>query len=278
MNTAKEINQLDYDTFCFLRDSLHQIAGISLSESKTDLLVGRLRKRIISLNMKSLSEYGNYLKAVPATHHEWQQFLNCLTTNKTDFFRESEHFRYLIQTFLPSWQEKSRPIKIWSIPCSTGEEAYTLAMVLDEAQKYKDFDFQISASDIDTSVLDVAKKGVYKKSRLSEVPEIYHRSAFRFGTDDIKDWVAVKPHLKTKITFKRCNLIAPPYPWEHKFDVIFCRNVLIYFSTEVIQQVLSHIYHIANPGAFLFVGHSESMQQQTHQWVRIHPSIYQKKD
>ncbi len=279
MSVAEIRQSVDRESFQYLRRTLEGMAGIALSESKSDLLMGRLRKRLLTLQLKSLHEYVDFLKSLPQSHEEWQIFLNCLTTNKTDFFREEEHFQYLVNEALPEWLggRPRGPWRIWSVPCSTGEEPYTLSMVLSDAKKRHNFDFSVAASDIDTSVLPIARNGVYKKARLSEIPLQYHKEAFNFGTKEIKDWISVKAHIRDKISFKACNLIAPPFPWEHKFDVIFCRNVLIYFAPETITQVIRNLYEAAKPGAYHFVGHSEALQKDTAGWERLRPSVYRKK-
>jgi chemotaxis methyl-accepting protein methylase len=200
-----------------------------------------------------------------------------MTTNKTDFFREPAHFTHVVQGLLPEWRRSGKKVvKIWSAACSTGEEPYTLAMVLNAATFGSGLEFAIAASDIDTEVLGEARRGVYPLERMSDVPPEFRRQGFIQGTGAIARWVKVRPDVKRRVEFHHCNLIEPPYPWQGEFDLIFCRNVMIYFAPDTIRQVVEAMYAAAAPGATLFTGHSESLQNVRTSWQYVRPAIYRK--
>jgi chemotaxis protein methyltransferase CheR len=262
--------------FSYFRNLIEDIAGISLSNGKRELVRSRLRSRVLSHQFNSFSDYGKYLKAQPPESPEWQEFINLLTTNKTDFFREPKHFDFLVQTFLPEWQKKNdRVLKIWSCASSTGEEPYTLAMVL---HKYltRDQDFKILATDIDTKVLAKASNAVYPLTKLKEIPAEYHNDSIAIGTQEVRDWFQIKEQVKNKVVFKTHNLVEKTFLGNDVFDLIVCRNVLIYFSEQTIEEVASKLYLSCKPGGYLFIGHSESLQGTQAPWQSLLPAIYKK--
>jgi chemotaxis methyl-accepting protein methylase len=268
---------IDRQSFDFIRGRLRELTGISLSEVKVGLVQSRLRHRLLSMDFASFDAYVSYLKTLPLDHDEWQSLINQLTTNKTDFFREPSHFQYLLENVVPAWRKSGRnELLVWSAACSTGEEPYTLAIVLADYCRPRGIPFRIVASDIDTEVLDRAQNGVYPQSRLGEVPEPYRRFAFDAGTGDIARWMRVKRTIQASVEFRQCNLISPSYTWTTPFDVIFCRNVFIYFTPETVNEVASRLFMAASPGAVLFIGHSETLQSAGCAWSYVQPSIYRK--
>jgi chemotaxis methyl-accepting protein methylase len=236
----------------------------------------RLRSRLAANDLESYSEYREFLEGLPKDHPEWESFINLLTTNKTDFFREPKHFDFLVKSILPEFLKGSeKTLKIWSAASSTGEEAYTLAMVLDRHLP-KDRDFRILATDIDTNVVKTAQNAVYAIAKKSEIPVDYHQSALDLGRGSAKGWFRIKPHLKEKVIFKQHNLIEQTSPGENMFDLILCRNVLIYFDKETIQFVSKKLFHSTKPNGHLFIGHSESLQGIQHKWQLCGPSVLRK--
>ena len=275
---AEAVEVLEDQDFHYLRSAIWRVAGITLSDSKKELVRSRLRSRVIELGLGGISDYRSHLQHLPSDHPEWQEFTNCLTTNKTDWFREPAHFEFLVNQFMPRWKglTRKRPLRIWSAACSTGEEPYTLAMILNDViGKNRTGSYDILATDIDTEVLAKAQRGIYPASALSQVPEQYHKPAFIAGTEGIEHLMKVQHSLKQNVTFRQCNLTQTPYPWSGEFDVIFCRNVFIYFSKDVIAAVLDAFYRVAASDAILFIGHSESLQGIS-KWRYIGPSIYAK--
>ncbi len=271
----KEQIKITNDDFLFFQRMIKEMAGISLSSHKTHLVQSRLRSRIIKLGMEHFSDYRKYLQTLNEDHEEWQIFVNQMTTNKTEWFREEEHFRILIEEYLPQWLKlKKQYLKVWCAASSSGEEAYSLALCLDSFFKNTDISFEIVATDIDTNVLNWAKSGVYPKEHLLTIPEHYHSRGFDFGTKEISSWVRVNKRIKDKITFEKFNLAQNQYPWKEKFDVIFCRNVLIYFNKTTIRSVVENSFSAASENAALFIAHSESLQNVETSWRYFRPSIY----
>lgn len=265
---------LDPDDFHFFQDVVKRVAGIHIADTKKELVQSRLRAHVQRLGFDGFSEYRQYIETLNAKDPEWQTFINMMTTNKTDWFREPAHFDFLIDSFLPDWRKQHRGrLNVWSAACSTGEEPYTLAAVL---ERHLEGRYAIQASDIDTNVLSQAKNGVYPKDRLYQIPELYHRSTFAFGTKEISEWFKVKKSVKANVKFQRCNLMESPYPWTHPFDLIFCRNVLIYFQKDAIKKIVDGLYAAASPGAVLIIGHSESLQNIQTKWRQEKPSIFRK--
>jgi len=267
------IEKEDMDWFI---ETIHKLSGISMTPAKKELIQSRLRPRIVSMGYKSFGEYKEHLKALDRHDAEWQELINLLTTNKTDFFREKEHFDWLVQVFLPEWLKLRKPtLRCWCAACSTGEEPYTLAMLLRRSLP-EDISIQVLATDIDTKVLEVAKNGVYPKDRLSLVPPEYINYAFIHGTGDIKGWSKIKKDLKTVVSFQHFNLTSTFYPWRNTFDIIFCRNVFIYFTPPTIEKIVQNLQVATQYGGVFFIGQSESLQNVKHSWRYIQPSIFQK--
>lgn len=266
------LNETD---FTFFREMIELRAGIKISETKKDLMQSRLRSRIIDLDLKSFTDYRVCLAGLPPRHPEWQNFINTLTTNKTDFFREARHFDFMVKEFLPAWLDTAnQTLRVWSCASSTGEEPYTISMTLNESLP-KSREFRILATDVDTEVLEKASKGVYPSSLAHQIPEEFRSKVLSLGTGDISEWMRVKPHIKEKVIFKRHNLLEDQLP-SVKFDLIFCRNVLIYFSPSTISKIIEKLYLAANPNSYLFIGHSESLHNIDHPWRYVAPAIYQK--
>jgi chemotaxis protein methyltransferase CheR len=266
------------DELSYFSRKLKELAGISLTTSKKELLKGRLRKRLYTLNLDTFADYRNYLESLPIDDHEWQDFVNLLTTNKTDFFREPKHFDFLTHHYIPQWLKQSSKediLKIWSCAASTGEEAYSLAMHLSELLP-ADRKFHILSTDIDTHVIKTAKNGVYPIDRWDQIPEELRAKHTDRGTGEISHWFRIKPSLKKYVTFDQHNLIDQKKPREEKYDLIFCRNVFIYFNKETITEISSKLYQACNPHGLLFIGHSESIQNLSTRWELIKPAIYKR--
>jgi chemotaxis methyl-accepting protein methylase len=266
----EDSNSLSQGDFEFFRERIRERAGINLSPAKRDLVQTRLRHRMGTLKLSSFSEYRRLLEKKGADDPEWQLFINELTTNKTDFFREPEHFEFLSREFLPAWPVE-RKLKIWCAASSTGEEPYTTSMVV----KPHSLEYEILATDIDTRVIATASNAVYHRQKLIGVPDAY-RGYFNWGKKDLRDWARIDRSVKKAVKFREHNLLSPDIPSEGPFDLIFCRNVFIYFAPPTVERALASLYRAANPGAYLFIGHSESLQKTRNQWIYRKPSVYQK--
>lgn len=271
-----ELSQLEAEDLQYFSEKIKALAGIHITSSKKDLVRTRLRTRLLELGLESYSEYRECLKKLKPCDPEWQVFTNLLTTNKTDFFREPAHFDFLIEKIIPEWLTKNkREFKVWSAASSTGEEAYTLSMVLDHALP-KGYSYKIFASDIDTKVIQRASNAVYPKTKLVEIPEEYQKSSIDLGQGNVSAWFRLKKHLKDNATFAQHNLISEKIPSEAPFDLILCRNVLIYFEPKTIQAIQEKLFQATAQGGYLFIGHSESFQGLQHQWKPMAASIFKK--
>lgn len=261
------------EDFLYLKEKIFQLAGIHLTEKKRELVKSRVQSFLRKSTVKSVEELKQKLELSDPSIV--QQFVNLLTTNKTDFFREPKHFDFLIEQLIPFWeQSQKKQIKIWCAASSTGEEPYTLAMVL---QKHlpKNSTFKILATDIDTQVLEKARNGVYPNSKLIEIPDEY-RSYLTLGTKRAEGWFKANNEIHSKITFKQHNLIEKTYPGKEIFDVIFCRNVLIYFERKTINTLMEKLHLSLKPDGHLFIGHSESISGTQHIFEALQPSVFRK--
>jgi chemotaxis protein methyltransferase CheR len=267
-----------------LRALLYDMAGISLGSSKKDLVSSRLNKRLNHHGLTSYGEYYRLLREKDPKGAERQEFVNCLTTNKTDFYREAHHFDFLRDTVVPRAKARAaaggpKRFRLWCAASSTGEEPYTLALTLAEhLPKAQGWDVRILASDIDTAVLAAAARGVYEADRVEPVPsELLHKYFLR-GTGANAGRVAARPELKDLLTFRQINLSAAAWPLKHKFDAIFCRNVMIYFNRETQQKVMERFARHLTPDGYLFLGHSENMHWMSHLFTSIGGTVYQPRD
>lgn len=238
--------------------------GIKMPTSKVAMIQSRLLRRVRGLGLRSIDEYCDRLFSSVDGDTERVHLINAITTNKTDFFREPAHFRFLTETALPEIERAAgglpAPVAVWSAACSSGEEPYTLAMVLSEyAGARPGFDFQILATDISTKVLDAAKDGIYTKLQIEPVPrELRHKYLLR-AKDRRQTLVRMVPSLRRRVSFGRLNFMDTEYGVAGMFDVIFCRNVLIYFDHPTQEAVLGRLCRKLKPGGYLFVSHSESI-------------------
>jgi len=230
--------------------------GIKMPESKVSMIQSRLLHRVRHLGLESLDDYCEHLFSPEGAESEHVHFINAVTTNKTDFFREPAHFSYLTETVLPQFRD--RRISVWSAACSSGEEPYTLAMVLSEyASARPPFGFRILATDISTKVLHRAKEAVYSKISIAPIPPALRRKYLLQSEDRASARIA--PALRRQVSFHRLNFMDPDYGVREMFEVVFCRNVLIYFDRPIQQAVISKLCRNLIPGGYLFVSHSESL-------------------
>jgi chemotaxis protein methyltransferase CheR len=238
--------------------------GIKLPPGKRVMLEGRIHKRVRALNYSGFDEYVENLFERGGLDTEFTQLIDVVTTNKTDFFREPSHFDFMKQVAVPELlglrSRGSRLLKIWSAACSTGMEAYTAAMVLDDmARTRSGSEFRILGTDISTSVLRIAKAAVYTREVIAPVPQELARRYLLSSRDRSRDEVRIVPELRRCTNFVRMNLMDTAYPVDRDVDIIFCRNVLIYFDKHTQRKVVDQLCSHLRPGGYLMVGHSESM-------------------
>ncbi len=268
-----EQRDISDDAFRNIQELIYKIAGISLSEAKKTLVVGRLNKRLRELGLKDFENYYDFLMSKnPGSKEELQLFVDSLTTNETYFFREQMHFDFLVKSILPHYQNNQQ-LSIWSAASSSGEEGYTLCMLLAEYLGI-DKNWRVLGTDISCKILSDARRGVYNEQRVRLVPASYRHKYLLKGTGSQKNNVAVVPELKKHIRFESFNLVDNIKNGE-KFDVIFCRNVLIYFDRKTKGKVINQLCQNLKPGGYLISGRSESLHSLTHNLTSIMPSIYQ---
>ncbi|UVH52498.1 protein-glutamate O-methyltransferase CheR [Pseudomonas sp. CBSPBW29] len=255
--------------FLQFRSLIHEIAGISMSDAKKQLVSGRLSKR---LQIFKLNTYGAYYKVLMKDRAELQVAVDLLTTNETYFFREPKHFDFLRDVALPELRG-SGPLRVWSGACSTGEEPYTLAMVL--ADSLVGRPWEIVASDISSRVLDKARQGRYPLDGIRGIPEALLKKYCLKGVGSNHGCFMVEPALASRIDFQSINL-NNPLPKLGLFDVIFLRNVMIYFDNETKVQVVKRLLSHLKPGGYFMVSHSESLNGITDELRLIKPSIYRR--
>ena len=229
--------------------------------------------------MKSYGEYADYLFSSEGQATEMVHLYDAVTTNKTDFFREPGHFTYLTEQVLPELlQRRESPLHFWSAGCSTGEEPYTLAMVLLEAQeRFGSFDFTVTATDISTRVLEIARKAVYREERAEPIPLNLRRKYLLRSRDRSAQLVRIAGEVRKKIRFGRLNFMDREFGLREPMQVIFCRNVIIYFDRPTQEALMLRFCRHLVPGGFLFLGHSESLHGLDLPLVQVAPTIYRKR-
>lgn len=241
----------DFQQVCKL---IYDHAGISLSNSKQELVYSRLSRRLRATGIQSFSQYLQLLES--KNEVEWEAFTNSLTTNLTSFFREPHHFPLLAEQLKKV--SSSRPIVLWCSASSTGEEAYSMAMTVIEAFDSYTPPVRIIATDLDTNVLETARKGVYALERVEKLDKEQIKRFFIKGTGEQADHVKVRPELQNMITFRKLNLLEGNWPIHDKVDAIFCRNVMIYFDRDTQLAILKKMAPLLRAEGLLYAGHSES--------------------
>jgi len=272
MASPREFVFTDND-FKHVQKLIYDHAGISLSEQKKDLVYSRLAKR---LRQHKIHRFDTYLQLLDDIDNpEWQDFINALTTNLTSFFRENHHFirlaSYLKEKFPHATTEN--PVKIWCSASSTGEEPYSIAMTVASAYERLNPPVKILATDLDTQVLEKARKGVYQLDIIGKFTSVQKSHFLLEGSGSKAGQVMMRPELKSLITFKQLNLLAE-WPMKGKFDIIFCRNVMIYFDKPTQYQILENFAKHLTKGGLLIVGHSESFPDASHIFKLDRQTIY----
>lgn len=257
------LSQFIYDEF-----------GIHLSEKKHYLVQNRLTKRLRELNMESFSEYTDYV--LSGNREEVLKMIEVISTNKTDFFREQHHFNFLTEMIPEKWSGEK--LKIWSAGCSTGQEVYSLAMLLEPfREKNVIGDYQVCGTDVSTRVLEQAKLAIYPYKSVEDIPVYYRKKYVLKSKDQKSPKIRIAPKIREKTCFMWMNLATGVYNLSQDFHMIFCRNTLIYFDLSVQQKVVTGLLQHLQPGGYLFVGHSEALINMNITGLKlISPSVYQK--
>jgi chemotaxis protein methyltransferase CheR len=292
--------------FNMFRELVHQRTGIWLRDGKQVMLASRLSRRLRHHGMTSFADYYAFVQDSGNDSEEIHELINCVTTNKTSFFREKHHFDFLANTVMPQIQSATRfdtpkSIRVWSAACSIGAEPYSIAITLLESSqalsgsKHADnphptptraglpglnlafggWRIEVVASDIDTAVLETARRGIYKLEELDSVDPLLHGRYFLLGKDDMQGRMKVKQEVARLIQFKRINLVDKQWPLEGLFDVIFFRNALIYFNRETQDVFLRKMARYLKPGGYLFLGHSEHIPWLGDIFTPLRQTMYQ---
>jgi chemotaxis protein methyltransferase CheR len=278
-NRDEIISTRDYTRLCHL---IYEKAGIRLGSDKKTMLEVRIKRRLKALDLHSYGQYCDYLFGHQGLKEELVSLIDVVTTNKTDFFREPKHFNFLVDTALPELTARDgggRPLLIWSAGCSSGEEPYTLAMVLSEyGLTHPGFRFRILATDISTDVLAKAEMGVYSNDVVGPVPTALKRKYLMASRVPGSNRVRVVPELRRLIEFRRLNFMDADYRMTEKADAIFCRNVIIYFDRQTQEKVLQRLSKHLVPRGYMFVGHAETLHDMDLPLTPVAPALYRRID
>ena len=267
--------------FAQLRDYIYSSCGINITPPKKTMLEARLSKRLKELAIGSYSDYCAYLFSGKDSE-EVVSMIDIVTTNKTEFFREPAHFEFMSKQALPelirlSGAGTARELVVWSAGCSTGEEPYTLAIVLSEFGLLRQkFSFAVLATDISTRVLQLAKLGVYEQNNLSNLPDALKRKYFLRGKGDFEKQLRVSQEVRELVKFRRLNFMDPDFGLREPIDIIFCRNVIIYFDRQTQEKLLRRFCDHLVPGGYIFMGHSETLHSMNLPLNNVAPTVYRK--
>lgn len=275
---APVLTRLTDAEFGRFQSLVHRLAGIWLSPAKKALLCGRLARRVRELGLGSL---GRYYDVVERDEAERVHMLDCITTNETHFFREPRHFEILAQRVYPAWiaeaeaGRRPRRVRVWSAACSTGEEPYSLAMSLLRAfPAGHGWELEVLATDLSTRVLERAREAVWPIAKQHEIPPADLRAFMLRGVDSQEGRMKAGPEIRELVRFARVNLNDAAYPVVGQFDLIFCRNVLIYFDARTKAQVIQKLRTHLAPAGHLFLGHAESLGGGGHGFQPLFPTVY----
>jgi len=258
--------------------------GIKMPPVKKVLLTSRLSKRLVALECKSYGEYYRYLQTEKGSRDELHIFADLVSTHETSFFREPQHFEFLYKSALPQLLDESgagikKQLRVLSSACSTGEEAYTIGVTLEEFKRNKNlesYSYRITGTDISTKVVHTAQRGVYHESRITNIPHEYKSRYFMRGKGEKRELVRIIPELRAYSEFMYMNLMEESYPFTERFDIIFFRNAMIYFDRENQEKILSRLSSHLNRGGFLMIGHSETMSGYNLPLRCVATTIYRK--
>ncbi len=276
-NNIRSLTDKEFSTISHFMETN---VGIKMPASKRIMVQSRLMHRLRKLNFTDFSQYLDYVFSQDRSGEELIFMIDNLTTNKTEFFREADHFAYMTNTVLPQKiQENKRSLKIWSAGCSSGEEPYTLSIVMREfmrANPGKISEYSILATDISTRVLDMASNAVYDESEIADMTTDLKQRYFLKSKDPTKKQVRIKQELRKNVYFKRLNFMDHAYPIGDTFNIIFCRNVLIYFDKPTQEAIISKLLQHLEIGGYLFLGHSETIFAMNLPLKTVAPTVYQK--
>jgi chemotaxis protein methyltransferase CheR len=277
MTMTEQEHPLNNDVFKLFRALVYRECGINLTDHKRAMFSSRLQKRLSQLGLTSFQDYYD-LVVGGHSDAELTTMLDYISTNQTEFFREPHHFTFLRERVLPELAV-DKTVRIWSTACSSGEEPYSIAMTLsDTIDSPSTWNCRILASDISTRMLAKAATGQYSHEKINSLSSDLVRRHFLLGKGSRRELVKIKPHIANMAVFRRINLMDDRYPIKSLLDVIFCRNVMIYFDRETQAKVLARLSRYLKPGGYLFLGHSETMQGISDAFHYVAPTIYRKQE
>jgi len=268
--------------FNLISKFIYSELGIKMPPAKKLMLSVRLSRRIKTLGLSSYMDYYNHLFTTKDRDEEYNLMIDAVTTNKTEFFREPNHFTVLARDVLPLMAQAKlvragKPLEVWCAGCSTGEEAYTLAMVLEDfVHSIPGADYRILATDVSRRVLRVAKEGIYRDGALGPVPPQFKRKYFMRGKGTFEGHHRVVPELRKKVTFRQLNFMDADFGIRTRMSVVFCRNVVIYFDRQTQVEFFGKIFHHLDPGGFLFIGSSETLFGISESFTSVGPTVYRR--
>lgn len=277
---VNETEKLELNEFLLVSEFIQEHYGIQLPITKKKMVEARLQKRLKALNLVSFKDYFDYAFGDHGKD-EYVHMIDLITTNKTEFFREPAHFDALSREIFSAILKGKAPnesLKIWSAACSTGEEIYSLLITLEEffLRSLRRHNYQLVGTDVSMQVLKKAASAVYEESKIENVPLFIRKRYFLKSRDTVNPRARIKPELLKSVAFKHLNLLKPFNAMENSFDIIFCRNVLIYFNRTVQQDVISKLVERLRIGGYLFIGHSESLTNMQLPLVQVRPTLYKK--
>lgn len=275
---TQQLGNADFELIC---SQVYDYCGINISAAKRQMVEGRLRKRVRALGMNSFAEYCDSVFSNDSFQGEFIHLVDAITTNKTEFFREPAHFSYLTNELLPVLHlgkfPLRRPLRIWSSACSTGQEPYSLAMELAEFKRaHNDFDFRVQGTDICTQVLNIATRAIYSDDLATDIPADYQSRYLLRSKDASSKLMRIGPKIRRCVQFGRLNLNNSDYGLKAKMDIIFCRNVIIYFDARTQETILKRLALCLRKGGHLFLGHSETIHGMELPVRPIAPTIYER--
>jgi chemotaxis protein methyltransferase CheR len=268
------MNQETFETF---KEFIETNLGIRIPQTKKIMLESRLAKRLRALKIPNYEDYCEYVFSDEGFDREIQQLIDVVTTNETDFFRESHHYDLLEKRILPELigAQGIDALNVWSVAASTGQEAYTIAMVLEEFKRAnRPFRYSILGTDISETVLRVAHGGIYTERQADKIPNRMKREYCMRNRDPEQKTIRMKPEIREHVRFRRLNLMDSAYPIQKKYHIVFCRNVFIYFDKPTQLKVLERIHAHMAPGGYLFMGHSENLGNSSLPLKNIASAVY----
>lgn len=276
------LREMSDKTFTHFSAFVQNELGITMSTSKKTMLQARLQKRLRKLNMDTFDEYHKYVFSSRGMAQELPQMIDVVTTHKTEFFREPQQFEYLAQHILPTFLHTNgmrlkRPLKVWCAGCSNGQEPYTTAMVLNEfAEESPGFQYAILATDISTGVLEQGEQAIYDHDHVDPIPMTLRKKYLLRNKDTSRKCVRIVPELRSRVTFRQLNFMDEDFGLREMMDIIFCRNVIIYFDWATQETVINKLCRHLNPGGYLFGGSSEALDGMNVPLIPVKHMIYQK--